>query len=97
MKPAVSSSYAAYAVLLLFLANVANYGQRMIVSILLPAIQADMALSDAQLGVMMGGGFALFYALTGVPLARFADRNCRVVWFSIAILSSGALPLDYSG
>jgi MFS family permease len=86
MKPAVSSSYAAYAVLLLFLANVANYGQRMIVSILLPAIQADMALSDAQLGVMMGGGFALFYALTGVPLARFADRNGRVVWLSIAIL-----------
>ena len=85
MKP-VSSSYAAYAVLLLFLANVANFGQRMIVSILLPAIQADMALTDAQLGVMMGGGFALFYALTGVPLARFADRNGRVRWLSAAIL-----------
>jgi MFS family permease len=86
MTAPASSSYAAYVVLLLFLANVANYGQRMIVSILLPAIQADMALSDAQLGVMMGGGFALFYALAGVPLARFAERHGRVRWLSIAIL-----------
>jgi len=85
MTAPASSSYAAYVVLLLFLANVANYGQRMIVSILLPAIQADMALTDAQLGVMMGGGFALFYALAGVPLARFADRHGRVRWLSIAI------------
>jgi MFS family permease len=86
MRAPASSSYAAYVVLLLFLANVANFGQRMIVSILLPAIQADLALTDSQLGVMMGGGFALFYALAGVPLARFADRHGRVRWLSIAIL-----------
>ena len=86
MSAPASSSYAAYVVFLLFLANVANYGQRMIVSILLPAIQADMGLTDAQLGIMMGGGFAIFFALTGVPLARLADRNGRVRWLSIAIL-----------
>jgi MFS family permease len=86
MRAPASSSYAAYVVLLLFLANVANFGQRMIVSILLPAIQADLALTDSQLGVMMGGGFALFYALAGVPLARFADRHGSVRWLSIAIL-----------
>ncbi len=86
MKVPAFPSYAAYVVLLLFLANVANYGQRMIVSILLPAIQADMALTDAQLGIMMGGGFALFFALAGVPLARLADRHGRVKWLSFAIL-----------
>jgi MFS family permease len=79
-------SYAGYVVLLLFLANVANYGQRMIVSILLPAIKADVPLTDGQLGLLMGGGFALFYALAGVPLARFADRRGRVKWLSIAIV-----------
>jgi predicted MFS family arabinose efflux permease len=86
MSTRVSSLYAAYVVLMLFLANVANYGQRMLVSILLPSIQADIALSDAQMGVMMGGGFAIFFALTGVPLARLADRNGRARWLSIAIL-----------
>ncbi|MDP8983661.1 MAG: MFS transporter [Pseudomonadota bacterium] len=86
MKASRSGSYVVYAMFLLFLANVANYGQRMIVSILLPAIQADMALTDGQLGVLMGGGFALLYAISGVPLARFADRHGRVKWLSIAIL-----------
>jgi MFS family permease len=81
-----SPYYASYVVLLLFLANVANYGQRMIVSILLPAIKADVSLTDGQLGVLMGGGFALFYALAGVPLARFADRRGRVKWLSIALV-----------
>ena len=74
-----------YVVLLLFLANVANYGQRMIVSILLPAIKSDVTLTDGQLGILVGGGFALFYALAGVPLSRFADRRGRVKWLSIAI------------
>jgi MFS family permease len=69
--------YVAYVVLLLFLLNAANYGQRMIVSILLPAIKTDMGLSDGQLGVLMGGGFALFFAIAGVPLARLADRSVR--------------------
>jgi MFS family permease len=75
----------AYVVLLLFLANVANYGQRMIVSILLPAIQSDVDLTDGQLGILVGGGFALFYALAGVPLSRFADRHGRVKWLAIAV------------
>jgi MFS family permease len=83
---ASSRTYAGYVVFLLFLANIANYGQRMLVSILLPAIQADVALSDAQLGILMGGGFALMYAIAGVPLARFADRRGRGRWLAIALV-----------
>ena len=100
MKIPISQGYAAYAVLLLFLANVANYGQRMIVSILLPAIQADLGLTDGQLGVLMGGGFALVYAFAGVPLTRFADRHGRVKWLAIAIVfwsaATGAFALTRS-
>jgi predicted MFS family arabinose efflux permease len=86
MNPPASAAYASYVVLLLFLTNVANYGQRMIVAILSPAIKADIGLTDAQLGILMGGGFALVYAIAGVPLARFADRHGRVRWLSIALL-----------
>lgn len=82
----MTAAYAGYVVLLLFLANVANYGQRMIVAILSPAIKADIGLTDAQLGILMGGGFALVYAIAGVPLARFADRHGRVRWLSIALV-----------
>jgi predicted MFS family arabinose efflux permease len=69
--------YVGYVVFLLFLLNAANYGQRMIMAILLPAIKADLGLSDQQLGILMGGGFALFFAIAGVPLARLADRTVR--------------------
>jgi predicted MFS family arabinose efflux permease len=69
--------YVGYVVFLLFLLNAANYGQRMIIAILLPAIKADLGLSDQQLGILMGGGFALFFAIAGVPLARLADRTVR--------------------
>ena len=86
MRTPASTAYAGYVVLLLFLANVANYGQRMMVSILLPAIKTEVALTDGQLGLLMGGGFALFHAIAGVPLARFADRRGRVKWLSIAIV-----------
>ena len=86
MNDAPSRAYAGYVVTLLFLTNVCNYGQRMVVSILLPAIKADMQVTDAQLGLLMGGGFALMYAVAGVPLARWADRRGRVRWLSIALI-----------
>ncbi len=86
MTRAVFNGCAVYALLLLCLANIANYGQRMVVSILLPAIKTDVALTDAQLGLLMGGGFAIFYAIAGVPLARFADRHGRGRWLSTAII-----------
>jgi predicted MFS family arabinose efflux permease len=79
-------SHTNYALLLLFLANVENYGQRLILSILLPGIKTEVALTDGQLGVLMGGGFGLFFAIAGVPLARFVEQRGRVRWLSIAAL-----------
>ncbi len=56
MNGQVSRTYLAYVILLLFLVNAANYGQRMIIAIILPAIKTEIALTDAQLGILMGGG-----------------------------------------
>ena len=86
MSKTLSEGYTGYAVLLLFLANIANYGQRMVVSILLPGIKSDVGLTDGQLGILMGGGFAILYAIAGVPLARLAERRGRVKWLSIALV-----------
>lgn len=80
-----SRTYIYYIVLLLFLANVMNYGQRMLLSILAPDIKSDIGLSDTQLGLLLGGAFALFFAVAGVPLARVADRYVRRSFLSCAI------------
>jgi MFS family permease len=74
---------------LLFGANVINYIDRQIVTILQDPIKADLGLSDTQLGLLTGLSFALFYATLGVPIARLADRHrrSRIIAVSIALWS----------
>lgn len=51
-----------------------NFLDRQIVTILAEPIKRDLGLSDTQLGLMTGLAFALFYAVLGIPIARYADR-----------------------
>ena len=81
-----SDNYIGLVIFLLFLANVMNYGHRLLLSILLPDIKAEIGLSDTQSGMLLGGAFALFYALAGVPLARLADRHVRRTFIAVALL-----------
>lgn len=50
-----------------------------------PPIKADLRLSDLQFGIMSGFGYALFYALLGWPIARFADTRSRVRLIAAAV------------
>lgn len=54
-----------------------NVIDRQILAILLEPIRRDLDLSDAQLGLLTGFAFVVFYAVAGVPIARFADRHSR--------------------
>src|SRR5262249_391691 len=49
----------------------------MALSVLMPGIKADLELSDTQLGAVAGFAFSLFYAICGIPIARWADRGVR--------------------
>jgi MFS transporter, Spinster family, sphingosine-1-phosphate transporter len=60
-----------------------NYVDRLALGLLLQEIKADLGLSDAQLGLLSGIAFALFYSLMGIPIARWADRGNRVTIISI--------------
>ncbi len=62
---------------LLFLVSLFNYMDRYMLAVLLPAIKADLSLSDAQAGLLTGLAFTLFYATLGIPIARLADRHSR--------------------
>lgn len=81
----VSPRYVWYVILLLSVVNVFNYMDRMALSVLMPFIKEDMRLTDAQLGLLVGFAFSLFYAICGIPIARWADRGVRRNIISIAL------------
>jgi MFS family permease len=84
-----SPGYLRYALGLLTLVYVVNFVDRQILSILLQSIKKDLGLSDAQLGLLSGTAFGIFYATLGVPIARLADHFSRkgVIAICLAIWS----------
>lgn len=90
MAPQTVGRYAWYALAVLALVNCLNYTDRWAISVLLQPIKQDLALSDAQLGILTGFAFSLSYALFALPLARWADRGSRrtVLVLSISIWSA---------
>jgi MFS family permease len=62
-----------------------NFLDRGLMLLLLEPIKRDLHLSDTQLGFVTGIAFAAFYAVVGIPIARWADRGDRVSITSLAI------------
>jgi predicted MFS family arabinose efflux permease len=98
-----SSRYVVFAIGLLAATNFVNYMDRMVLSVLLPPIKAELGLSDTQLGLLTGFAFALFYAAFGIPIARLADRGVRrnlialalTVWSAMTALTGLARSFAY--
>lgn len=86
-QPPVSGGMRAHKVLfVLVLVYIFNFIDRNILSILAEDIKADLGISDAEMGFLYGTAFAVFYAVFGIPLARFAD-----VWVRRSLVSVGLL------
>ena len=62
---------------MLLVVYIFNFIDRQILAILAAPIQADLDLSDAQMGILGGLAFALLYSTLAVPLAALADRTSR--------------------
>ncbi len=73
------------ALVLLTLVYGFNFIDRQIVGILAPFIQSDLALTNSQLGLLLGFVFAALYTLVGIPIALMADRLNRVNIVSISL------------
>jgi MFS transporter, Spinster family, sphingosine-1-phosphate transporter len=87
----VSARRRNWSLALLFLAGVLNIFDRQIVNILAQSIKADLGLTDAQLGLLTGTAFGLFYAVLGIPLGRLADRVNRVKLMATVLVLWSAL------
>ncbi|MCH2170447.1 MFS transporter [Myxococcota bacterium] len=72
-----SRRHAHYFLFLIVLVTMFNTVDRHIISILLDDIKHDLALTDRQLGWILGPSFTIVYTLAVFPLARWSDRGVR--------------------
>ncbi|MCP5433631.1 MAG: MFS transporter [Alphaproteobacteria bacterium] len=84
--PNYSGLYVGYVVVLLFLLNVLNTTDRLILATVLEPIRQEFDLSDLELGLLGGLAFALVFSTVGLPIARLADRTVRRVVIAASVI-----------
>ncbi|HMO76356.1 MAG TPA: MFS transporter [Sphingopyxis sp.] len=76
----------------LLIVYIFNFLDRQIVNILAEPIKGELGLSDTELGLLAGPAFAVFYAVLGIPIARYADKDgtnrVRLIALALAIWSA---------
>ncbi len=73
--------------------NLLNLADRQGLAAVAPAIKLDLALTDTELGLILGLGFAIFYTLLGLPIARLAEHHGRARIIAVASAVFGAFLL----
>lgn len=88
--PLFSKGYRTWVLTLLALTNAMNLADRQGIAVVAQAIKLDLRLSDTQMGVIQGLGFAVFYTLLALPLARMAEylNRARIIAASLAVFGA---------
>ena len=75
--PLLSGRYKAWLIFVLVLVSTLNFADRAVLSVLAQPIKEDLKLTDADLGMLQGLGFAILYSVLGLPLGWLAERASR--------------------
>ncbi len=76
--------YARYVLFVLLLVYIMNFIDRQILAILAEEIKADLNITDADLGFLVGTAFSVFYSTFGIAFGRLAD-----VWNRKKLITTG--------
>ena len=82
---------------LMFTVATFNFADRAVFAAVAQSVKQDLGFTDLQLGLLQGAGFAIVYALLGLPIGWLAERVSRVkiiacataIW-SVATVLTGA-------
>lgn len=79
--------------------NVVNYADRTLLAVLTQPMKAELHLTDLEIGTISGVAFAAMFSLSGLIMARWADRFSRkwVLSGAIAFWSSMCLMTAFAG
>ncbi len=75
--PPLRAELAWFAVAVLFVVQLFSFLDRQALSLLISPIKSDLGLNDTQVSLVIGLGFALSYAIAGIPIGRLVDRYPR--------------------
>ncbi|WP_416066630.1 MFS transporter [Rhizobium sp. ZK1] len=89
-------SRGSYTVAVLCLTLILSFIDRFVINLVVDPIRSELGLSDVEISLLQGAGFALIFALAALPAGRLADRVNRprliaagvVVW-SLATIACG--------
>lgn len=76
-QASASAAYRWYIVGLLSVTHLISFIDRFVMSLVFVPLNAEMRLTDTQLGMVQGLGFVILYSIAGVPLGRLADISSR--------------------
>ncbi|MET0657906.1 MAG: MFS transporter [Steroidobacteraceae bacterium] len=90
-----------YVVVVLCIGLFLSFTDRFIINLVVDPIRGDLTLTDVQISLLQGAGFALIYAVAGLPFGRLADSVNRrnlitggVLLWSAATIACG-LAVDF--
>lgn len=75
--PLLRPGYRRWLVFVLLLVAIFNFADRAILAVLAQPIKEDLGLTDTDLGILQGLGFAILYSVLGIPLGLMAERVNR--------------------
>ena len=85
-QPARSIPHSRYALAVLCAVYFVHMMDRSVLLVLLEQIRSEFMLSDSQLALLSGAGYALPFALAGLPLGVLADRVSRKRLLAVLVL-----------
>jgi MFS family permease len=82
-------AYAWYVVTILMVAYGFAILDRVAIGLLVQPIEADLKISDSQIGLLQGFAFGIFYSVLGIPIGYLVDRTQRrrIVTAGVALWS----------
>lgn len=97
-QPQISTGMRRYTLFMLVVIYTSSFIDRSIINILVEPIKHEFGASDAEMGLLTGFYFALFYATLGMPVAKWADRSNRrnIITLAVTIWSATTALCGYA-